>query len=159
VKRPILLGLGVLAGLLVSGASAQAQHMKMVVYGGGYGGYGAYGHQCHLFHHGAYGVAPLGFAGVQPMYGQSGVAAQGVNFLDVLRILDQLQNHFPPNNPSSNVTSKLNEIDAKIAALTVRVVALEDKKEENRQARVLVETHDEILKKHDAALRKAGLIP
>jgi len=98
------------------------------------------------------GFAPVGYVGA-PMGVNSGINAQGVLdqlFFEILR--RGINNRFPDRGIDAN-------LEARLAKIESRLIALEEKKEENRQTRVTLEAMDEVLKKHDAALRKANLIP
>jgi hypothetical protein len=150
MNRTLPCGMAVVACLLLT-TTADAQYMKVKMVQGGH----------HLFHHHgqklkyvgpAYG-APIGFGG-QAMFVQGSVGAQGINFFDLLRLIGSIQP--PPGNGGtpSDLTTRLNGIDSRISALdgkinalTTRVEALESKTEENRRTRILVEQHDEILKR------------
>ena len=98
------------------------------------------------------GFAPVGYVGA-PMGVNSGINAQGVFDQLIFEILRRgINNRFQDRGIDAN-------LEARLARIEARLTALEDKKEENRQTRVTVEAMDEVLKKHDAALRKANLIP
>jgi hypothetical protein len=98
------------------------------------------------------GFAPVGYVGA-PVGVNSGINAQGVLDQLIFEILRRgINNRIPERGIDAN-------LEARLARIEARLLALEEKKEENRQTRVTVEAMDEVLKKHDAALRKANLIP
>jgi len=136
--RRVLLGCGVFAGLLSSASPAEAQYVKV--------------HGCGPCHHGHgfIGMAPMAY-GVQPAFVQPGASAQGVNPLLLLELISRLA-----QNPGlgggggggvpSNVSSRLDAMDAKLVALSARIDRLDARIEENRRTRILVEQHDEAIK-------------
>jgi len=99
------------------------------------------------------GVGSFGMAGTSTL--NSGVNAQGIFdqlLIDILR--RTINNNFnTPNRPSDS------DLEARFKRIEERLSALEDKKEEAKQARMLLETHDEVLKKHDALLKRLNLVP
>jgi len=95
-------------------------------------------------------MAPMAY-GVQPAFVQPGASAQGVNPLLLLELISRLA-----QNPGlgggggggvpSNVSSRLDAMDAKLVALSARIDRLDARIEENRRTRILVEQHDEAIK-------------
>lgn len=132
MNRSILLGMGVVAGLLLTTARADA--------GGPFHG--------HKMKYGrpVFG-SPFVVSGVQPMFVQPTFASQGVNPIDVINLINRLAQNPGVGGVPSNISSRLDAMDAKIAALTARVDNLDAKLEENRRTRILVEQHDEVLRR------------